>query len=176
MGTPMLVHKENELASKPLTKTTWLFANLIEYRNEKHANATALTDQIQIEHEISWSQSEKIVSEILALLGHINIMKRRDQKKYVTFEIDPRLERIWKAIGLTDEERASEMKIIENALIETYEQQIARNRDRMEKMRQKLHDEELSFEQTKKRFGDKETLLHTSSSSSRGGRSFTTAQ
>lgn len=104
--------------------------------------------------------------EILALLGHINIMKRRDQKKYVTFEIDPRLERIWKAIGLTDEERASEMKIIENALIETYEQQIARNRDRMEKMRQKLHDEELSFEQTKKRFGDKETLLHTSSSSS----------
>ena len=93
-------------------------------------------------------------------------MQTKEPGKYVHFEVDPKLERMWKAIGLTEEERMAEVRMIEESLAETYERHITRNRDRMEKLRQTLHDEELSFEHVKKKFGDRDAILLTSSSSS----------
>ena len=81
------------------------------------------------------------------------------EKRLIHFAVDSKLERIWKVIGFTQKERMDEMQAIEDALMETYKQQIARNGEKLEKLRQKLREEELLFEKVKKKYGDTETML-----------------
>lgn len=90
-------------------------------------------------------------------------MMSKSERRLIQFDIDPKLERIWRTMGLTEEEREDEMRLIEDALMETYRNQIARNGEKMEKLRQELHQQELVFESVKKKFGDKEVRLPSNS-------------
>lgn len=80
-------------------------------------------------------------------------------KKLITFEIDPKLNHMWKLIGITPEARESELANLEAALIETYHKFIENVDQQCEVYRSELLEAQEEFRKVQNSYGDSSFVL-----------------
>ena len=77
-----------------------------------------------------------------------------NSNKIITFQIDPNLDKIWNAIGLSQIEKAEESKKLELVLIKSYQQFISDTNYNLEDLKNELINSYNNLENIKNVFGD----------------------
>ena len=88
-------------------------------------------------------------------------MKR---SKLVSFKIDPNLDRMWRAIGLSKTDRETEMEKLEDRLIECYKGFVSEVTALFEEKREELRRHQEEYRERQHVFGDKEHPLPVNTS------------
>ena len=88
-------------------------------------------------------------------------MKR---SKLISFKIDPNLERMWRAIGLSKTDRETEIEKLEDRLIECYKAFVSEVTALFEEKREELRRHQEEYRERQQVFGDKEHPLPVNTS------------
>ena len=75
-------------------------------------------------------------------------------QRIISFKIDPSLDKLWCAMGLTQVEKAEESKKLEQALLKAYQNFIAETTSSCEDLRSELREALLEFQHVQIVFGD----------------------
>lgn len=78
----------------------------------------------------------------------------RRERQLVTFKIEPNLERMWRAMGLTSEERDDEVRKLEDSLVSAYRDFVGDTGMIFEDLREQLRASQEEFKQTQHVFED----------------------
>jgi hypothetical protein len=77
------------------------------------------------------------------------------ETKLMSVKIDPNLDRIWKGMGLSPQERTAEIQALDSHLIESYQQFIQQTQDKLEDLQKQLGQAHEEFRDRQRIDGDK---------------------